>query len=76
MNRGLGKEMVKMGQNYRVPTVQSMVNSNHPIGGKSGIMELRRQAGRCFKCGEIYAPGHQCRKQLLMLEEEEEEEIG
>ena len=37
-------------------------------------MEQRRQAERCFKFGDKYALGHQCRKQLLLLEGEEEEE--
>ena len=35
-------------------------------------MEQRRQANLCFKCGDMYFPGHQCNKQLLLLESEEE----
>ena len=35
-------------------------------------MEQRRMQGLCFRCGDKYAPGHQCRRQLLLLEGEEE----
>ena len=37
------------------------------------MIEHRRQEGLCFKCGEKYYRGHQCRKQLLFLEGEEED---
>ena len=36
------------------------------------LMEQRRQIGLCFKCGDRYFLGHQCKKQLLLLEGEEE----
>ena len=36
------------------------------------LMEQRRQANLCFKCGDRYFPRHQCKKQLLLLEGEEE----
>ena len=35
-------------------------------------MEQRRMQGLCFRCGDKYTPGHQCRRQLLLLEGEEE----
>ncbi|XP_052173188.1 uncharacterized protein LOC127788669 [Diospyros lotus] len=36
------------------------------------LMEERRQANLCFKCGDRYFPEHQCKKQLLLVEGEEE----
>ena len=52
----------------------------HSLVGQNGkLIEQRRQAGLCFKCGDWYFLGHQCKRQLLLLEgedgvwEEEEE---
>ena len=36
------------------------------------LREQRRLAGLCFRCGEKYHMGHQCKKQILLLEGDEE----
>jgi len=58
-------------------------NKEGGIGGPSGkalalpapspsignsLREQRRLAGLCFRCGDKYTPGHQCKRQLLLLE--------
>lgn len=72
INRGSGKEMVKSSQINRGTVVQLAAVVNQPVGGRSGTFEQRRQAGQYYKCGDQYVPGHQCWKQLLMLEGYEE----
>ncbi|XP_039040644.1 uncharacterized protein LOC120178969 [Hibiscus syriacus] len=40
---------------------------------KQSLMDYRRQNNLCFKCGEKYLPGHQCKtRQLNMISEEME----
>jgi Retroviral aspartyl protease len=34
---------------------------------KNALMEHRRSLGLCFKCGEKYYPGHQCKVKVHML---------
>lgn len=46
--------------------------SSIPYGEQ--LREQRRMAGLCFRCGDRYHPGHQCKRQILLLEGEEEEE--
>ncbi|KAL4281742.1 hypothetical protein GQ457_03G022050 [Hibiscus cannabinus] len=42
---------------------------------KTALVEYRRTHNLCFKCGERFTPGHQCKvKQLNSMEEEEEQE--
>ena len=36
------------------------------------LIEQRRQANLCFKCGDRYFPEHQCKKQLFPLDGEED----
>ena len=38
------------------------------------LSEQRRLAGLCFRCGDKYHFGHQCKRQILLLEGGEEEE--
>ncbi|XP_052201138.1 uncharacterized protein LOC127807380 [Diospyros lotus] len=54
--------------------------SNNSRSNKNSTMEQRRQLGLCFKCGEKYGPGHQCRRLMLKMEgsgedDEAEEEL-
>jgi len=37
------------------------------------MMEQRRIAGLCYKCGDKYFVGHKCKRQLLLLEGEDED---
>jgi hypothetical protein len=45
-------------------------------------MEQRRALGQCFKCGDKYFPGHQCKVKVQMLlgqelkDEEEEKQVN
>jgi len=43
-----------------------------PKTQRDRLIEQKRQANLCFKCGDRYFLGHQCKKQLLLLEGEEE----
>lgn len=58
---------------------KTTINNN---GSKENLIEQRRQLGLCFKCGEKYGPGHQCKRQLMNMEGadgekmEEETETG
>ncbi|KAL4348329.1 hypothetical protein GQ457_17G014550 [Hibiscus cannabinus] len=39
---------------------------------KQALLDYRRNHNLCFKCGEKFSPGHQCKaKQLNLMEEEE-----
>jgi Ty3 transposon capsid-like protein len=38
-----------------------------PIQPNKSLIEHRRALGQCFKCGERYFPGHQCRVKIQML---------
>jgi Retroviral aspartyl protease/Ty3 transposon capsid-like protein len=40
---------------------------NQPSLSKNTLMDQRRLLGLCFKCGEKYYPGHQCRVKVQML---------
>lgn len=44
---------------------------SHSAGQSGNFIEQRRQVGLCFKCGDRYYPGHQCKRQLLLLERED-----
>jgi Retroviral aspartyl protease/Ty3 transposon capsid-like protein len=48
----------------------------HP--SKPSLIEQRRALGQCFKCGEKYFPGHQCKFKIQMLvgQHTEQEEDG
>ena len=35
---------------------------------RSTTLDQRRMLGLCFRCGEKYSPGHQCRRQLFKME--------
>ena len=72
MNCGSSREMVKNNQNYRNSAVQPVAMLNQPAGGRLGNVEQRRQVDLCFRHGDKYVPGHQCKRQLLMLEGDEE----
>lgn len=38
---------------------------------------MKRTPGACWKCGDRFFPGHQCKKLMAMaLEKEEVQEIG
>ena len=68
-NKGYGKEEIKFSPESKGLTTTSTNNPAQAQGGRT--MEQRRQASQCFRCGDKYTPGHQCRKQLLWLEGEE-----
>lgn len=73
--RPTGKELMRTGPGVRYPALP-LVSQNFQKRDK--LLEQRRLAGLCIKCGDKYTPGHQCKKQLLLLEggeEEEEEEM-
>jgi Retroviral aspartyl protease/Retrotransposon gag protein len=55
----------------RVPFSSNKTFPNTP--GKS-LIEQRRALGQCFKCGDKYFPGHQCKVKVQMLIGEEEEQ--
>jgi Retroviral aspartyl protease len=38
-----------------------------PITPKPSLINQRRALGQCFKCGEMYFSGHQCKVKLHML---------
>jgi Retroviral aspartyl protease len=40
---------------------------NQPSLSKNTLMDQRRLLGLCFKCGEKYYPGHQCRVKVQIL---------
>jgi Retroviral aspartyl protease/Ty3 transposon capsid-like protein len=45
-----------------------------PNPNRNTLIEQRRALGQCFKCGDKYFPGHQCKlKAHMMLGQEEEE---
>ncbi|KAL4348459.1 hypothetical protein GQ457_17G002920 [Hibiscus cannabinus] len=57
-------------RNYNVPPPQKPA-TNTP-NTKQSLVEYRRTHNLCFKCGEKFVPGHQCKmKQLNSMEEEE-----
>ena len=51
--------------------------SFNPSGLWNAVMEQRRQLGLCFKRGDKYSFGHQCKKQLMQIEgsDGEKEEV-
>ena len=51
---------------------------NHRVNtlAKSLVMDQRRQLGLCYRCGEKFSPGHQCKRQLLSMEGLEKGEEG
>jgi len=51
----VGKETLRLGTEVKPPAPQ-----NPPY--KNKLMEQRRQASLCFKCGDKYTLGHQCQK--------------
>ncbi|GMI64784.1 hypothetical protein HRI_000147700 [Hibiscus trionum] len=66
-----------------LPGNQRNASSNHnskvanpTMNPKQSLIEYKRSHNLCFKCGEKYNPGHQCKlKQLNVMEEEESDEI-
>jgi hypothetical protein len=42
---------------------------------KPSIIEQRRALGQCFKCGDRYYPGHQCKLKIHMILEHNEGEV-
>jgi hypothetical protein len=43
---------------------------------KNNLIDQRRVLGLCFKCGERYYPGHQCKVKLQLLLGQEDEGMG
>lgn len=58
----------------------SMPNTSRPTAFKLSpeVYEYRKSNRLCFRCGEKYAPSHQCKKQQLncLIGEVEVEEVG
>ena len=50
--------------------------SQQTLAIRNPTMEQRRQMMLCYKCGDPYSLGHQCRRQLLNMEGGEEKIIG
>jgi Retroviral aspartyl protease len=46
------------------------------ITNRNTLIEQRRALGQCFKCGERYYPGHQCKTKAYVLVGQDEEESG
>ncbi|XP_052171653.1 uncharacterized protein LOC127787633 [Diospyros lotus] len=48
------------------------------FAGQQGVKqwEHRRPTGLCYRCGDEYTPGHQCKRQLLLLEGGDVDEEG
>jgi len=38
------------------------------LANRAPTMEQRKMLGLCFKCGDKYGLGHQCRRHLLNIE--------
>jgi Retroviral aspartyl protease/Retrotransposon gag protein len=65
----------------RVPVSRERVEEGKLLtnkeNNKNALIEHRRALGLCFKCGEKYYPGHQCRiKVHMMVEQEEGQDLG
>lgn len=62
------------GNNQMVPK-GSLIPKNSPnLASKEPLLvEQKRQLGLCFRYGEKYTPGQQCKRQLLQMERQEEE---
>ena len=57
-------------------TNQGGIKNGNGVGtSKNTTLEQRRQLGLCFKCGEKYGPGHQCRRLILNMEASDDEEV-
>jgi Retroviral aspartyl protease len=46
------------------------------VGPNKALIEQRRALGQCFKCGEMYFPGHQCKVKVQMLISQDEEVLS
>jgi len=77
MMKGYSKELIRV--NPRPKGMAMATPDNHSTGQSGNFLDQRRQARMCFECGDRYYSGHQCKRQLLLLEGEggimEEEEI-
>lgn len=52
------------------PTIlQPKEETNKDSGGKTNTWEQRKAAGLCFKCGDRFSPGHQCKNKTLLAME-------
>ncbi|KAL4303944.1 hypothetical protein GQ457_10G001980 [Hibiscus cannabinus] len=62
-------------QKMRAPTT-TMLQRNNQITtpNRQTLMEYKRSHNLCYKCGEKFAPGHQCKPRQLNLMEEAEEQ--
>ncbi|KAL4347310.1 hypothetical protein GQ457_17G016110 [Hibiscus cannabinus] len=68
-NQGSLQKTYTTSQNQ--PQRPNVLNQNN----KTALVEYRRTHNLCFKCGERFTPGHQCKvKQLNSMEEDEEQE--
>ncbi|KAL4313107.1 hypothetical protein GQ457_01G008060 [Hibiscus cannabinus] len=69
-----GNNMGNSSMGQRINSIPVIGNPRGPPGQntqKQGLVEYRRANNLCFKCGEKFGPGHQCKlKQLNMMEEE------
>ena len=60
------------------PNQEAAKEPSNNNGTKGNLIEKRRQLGLCFRCGDNYSPGHQCKRQLMYMEgyDGEKEEEG
>jgi hypothetical protein len=54
-----------------IASPQSKPSATPPLP-KNALMEQRRALGLCFKCGEKYYPGHNCKIKVQMMLGQEE----
>lgn len=81
VTRGLNTSNPQVGSGGGFKATSSVPQKGHmmpkttqnPAHVKSLSLEQKRLLGLCFRCGEKYGPGHQCRGQLLHMEGLEEE---
>ncbi|KAL4351193.1 hypothetical protein GQ457_06G016870 [Hibiscus cannabinus] len=58
-------------QNSTLKQPTTPITTKNIIPPKQPLLDYRRANNLCFKCGEKFVPGHQCKlKQLNMMEEE------
>lgn len=66
-----------MGAKNKLFGGKEKVEEVKPVNGKenprNNLIEQRRALGLCFKCGEKYYPGHQCKGKVNMLQSKEED---
>lgn len=65
------------GKNYNQEVMKGkQVGGSSSVPYEEQLGEQRRLAGLCFRCGDKYYQGHQCKRQILLLEGDEEEDQG